>query len=121
MNSTRWVVASFVAGAAAILVLAACGAGGPPPGSPEALYVDLGCAKCHGPDREGMRSGPPLHNLAQRWTDDDLMSYMRDPEAFVATNPRLYELKEQYPIAMPAFPNTPEEELRAVVDLMLAS
>ena len=121
MNSSRWTVLAVTSGVVAILVLAACGAAGPPAGSPEALYVDLGCAKCHGPDREGMRSGPPLHSLAERWTEDELMSYMRDPEAFVAKNPRLYALKEQYPIAMPAFPNTPEEDLRAVVDLMLNS
>jgi len=60
MKATQIVYASFAVAAPVILVLAACGASGPAPGTPEAFYVDLGCAKCHGNEREGLRSGPPL-------------------------------------------------------------
>jgi cytochrome c2 len=122
MNSIRLVSIACILGVASIVVLAACGGNaGPTPGTAEASYVDLGCAKCHGADREGMRSGPPLHNLAERWGEDDLVAYLRDPQSFVQSNPRLKAMDEEYPIAMPAFPNTPEDELRALVVLMLES
>jgi cytochrome c551/c552 len=120
MNTIRWTTAACVLGVAGVLAIAACGSGsGPPAGSPQALYVDLGCAKCHGVEREGLRSGPPLQNLSDRWDEEGLMAYLRDPETFVASNPRLTYMNEQFPIAMPAYANTPDEELRAVVGLIL--
>jgi mono/diheme cytochrome c family protein len=118
MAATRFVSALFTAAALASLILA-CGASGPPPGSAEALYVDFGCAKCHGPDRQGQRSGPPLVNLSDRWDESTLVSYLRDPRSFVESNPRLSYLDEQYAIAMPAYDNKPEEDLRKLAQLML--
>lgn len=53
MKATWIVYAAFAVAAPAILVLAACGAAAPEPGTPEASFIDLGCAKCHGPAREG--------------------------------------------------------------------
>ena len=101
MNSTRLAYAVVAIGAFAILVLAACGASGPKAGSAEALYIDLGCAKCHGDDREGQRSGPPLIKIIDHWNEESLLRYLRDTKPFVASNPRLSYLDEQYPIAMP--------------------
>jgi cytochrome c553 len=121
MTANRCVEASFMAAAAAVLVLAACGASGPEPGSPQALYVDLGCANCHGPDREGQRSGPPLTGLEERWDGPTLAAYLKDPRTFVESNPRLSYLDEQFPIAMPAYPETPEEDLQKLVDFILSS
>lgn len=121
MTAIRCVEASFVAAAAAVLVLAACGASRPETGSPQALYVDLGCAKCHGPDREGQRSGPPLTGLEERWDEVNLMSYLKDPRSFVESNPRLSYLDEQYPIAMPAYADTAEQDLQRLVEFMLSS
>jgi len=89
MTTTRSVYAGVSLGTLAILVLAACGASGPPAGSPEALYIDLGCAKCHGADREGQRSGPPLDALADRWQEGSLLEYLNDPKAVMEDNPRL--------------------------------
>jgi cytochrome c2 len=120
MNSTRFVYAAFVVGAVAVIGTAACGGnGGPEAGTPEGLYVSLGCAKCHGADREGMRSGPPLENLADRWQEATLIEYLREPKVFVESNPRLKYLDEQYPIAMPPYPKTPEEDLRSVIGLIM--
>jgi mono/diheme cytochrome c family protein len=79
----------------------------PPPGLDEAqlagwqAYVDLNCAACHGEDREGKRSGPPLIGLAEHWTGDQLVSYLSDPDAMIATNPRLAYKAEKYAIGMP--------------------
>ena len=121
MTTTRCVGASFAIAAVAVLVLAACGASGPPPGSPQALYINLGCAKCHGPALEGQRSGPPLTGLATRWDAATLTSYLRNPRSFVETNPRLTYLDEQYPIAMPAYPEPSDEDLQKLVDFILGS
>ena len=114
MTATRYVYASFAAGALVVLTLAACGGPAPEPGSPEALYVELGCAKCHGEAREGLRSGPALDNLQDRWQEERLVAYFRSPKAMMKAEPRLAYMAEQYPIAMPAFPNTDEIALHAL-------
>ncbi len=120
MNSTRLVYAAFAVGAIAV-VLVACGAAGPKPGTPEALFVDLGCAKCHGDNREGQRSGPPLIKIIDHWNEESLLQYLRDPKTFVESNPRLSYLDEQYPIAMPAYADTNEEDLRKLAQFILNS
>ena len=119
MSTTRTVYASFAVGAVAILVLTACGASAPKAGTPEALYVDLGCAKCHGADREGQRSGPPLIKIIDHWDEDSLLKYLKSPKTFVQSNPRLSYLDEQYPIAMPAYGTTDEQDLRKLAEFIL--
>ena len=119
MKTTRSVYAIFAVGAVAIFVLAACGASGPKPGTPEALYVDLGCAKCHGANREGQRSGPPLVKIIDHWDEDSLLEYLKSPKVFVQSNPRLSYLDEQYPIAMPAYGTTDEGDLRKLAEFIL--
>ena len=121
MTPTRSIYASFAVAAVACVTLAACGASGPAPGTPEALYVDLGCAKCHGDSREGQRSGPPLNELADRWTEDSLLEYFNDPKAVMESNPRLKYMAENFPIVMPAYPDTTEEDLRKLAQYILGS
>lgn len=121
MKMTRCVYASIAAGALALLTFAACGASGPPAGSPEALYIDLGCAKCHGDDRQGQRSGPALVKIADHWNESELLEYLKNPKSFVEANPRLSYLDEQYPIAMPAYAATNEEDLKKLADFILNS
>jgi hypothetical protein len=80
----------------------------PPPGLNDVqlsgwqAYVDLKCAGCHGDDREGKRSGPPLTGLAEHWTAETLVDYLADPDAVVKANPRLAFKAEKYAISMPA-------------------
>jgi len=121
MSTTRSVYAIFGVGAVAVLILAACGTSGPEAGTPEALYVDLGCAKCHGDNREGQRSGPPLVKIIDHWDKDSLLEYLKSPKTFVQSNPRLLYLNEQYPIAMPAYGTTDEQDLRKLADFILNS
>jgi cytochrome c551/c552 len=121
MNTIRTVYSAFAVSALAALVFAACGPSGPAPGSPEALYIDLGCAKCHGDNREGQRSGPPLNNLADRWTEDSLIEYFANPDAVTENNPRLKYMAEDFPIIMPAYPDTSEEDLRKLAQFILTS
>ena len=119
MSTTRSVYAAFAAAAVAALVLTACGASGPAAGTPEALYVDLGCAKCHGDNRQGQRSGPPLDTLADRWTEESLLEYFADPKAVMESNPRLKYIAEDFPIVMPAYPDTSEDDLRKLAQYIL--
>ena len=77
-----------VAAAAGVLVLAACGPTAPEPGTPEASYIDLGCAKCHGPAREGRRPGPPPVKTQDHRDEAGPMQSLRDPKPLVEANPR---------------------------------
>jgi mono/diheme cytochrome c family protein len=90
-------------------------------------YVDLKCASCHGEEREGKRSGPPLTGLAEHWTADTLVSYLSDPDAVVKTSLRLAFKAEKYAISMPAVSgkapgygdNANPEALAAIAEYML--
>lgn len=121
MTATRIVYASCAIAGTAVLILAACSGPGPEPGSPEALYLNLGCAKCHGEHRQGQRSGPPLDALEDRWQEESLLEYLNDPKAVMEDNPRLKYLAESYPIVMPAYPDTSEEDLRKLARFILES
>ena len=121
MTTTRSVFACFAVAAVALLILAACGAGGPEPGSAEALYVDLNCAKCPGDNREGERSGPPLNALTDRWQEESLLEYFSDPKAVMENNPRLKYMAEEFPIVMPSYAMESEEDLRKVARYILDS
>lgn len=120
MNAARYVYASFAAATVVVLTFTSCGARGPEPGTPEALYVELGCAKCHGDALQGLRSGPPLVNLKDRWQEDELVAYLQNPKAVMEREPRLAYIAEQYPIAMPAFVTTDEAKLREVAGFILS-
>jgi cytochrome c553 len=121
MTTTRTVYAVFAVTAVAALTLVACGAPAPEPGSPEALYIDLGCAKCHGDNRQGQRSGPPLVRIKDHWNEAALLEYLKSPKTFVVANPRLSYLNEQFPIAMPSYGTTDEEQLRKLAEFILNS
>jgi len=115
----RSVETSCLVFAATILVVAACGTPAPKAGSPEALYINLGCAKCHGDNREGQRSGPPLDALEDRWQEESLLEYFTDPKAVMEVNPRLKYMAESYPIVMPGYPDTSEEDLRKLAKFIV--
>ena len=119
------------------LSLLALGCGGtptPPPGLNEnqtagwQAYVDLKCGDCHGENREGRRTAPALVGLDTLWTSDQLVSYLADPDAMLASDPRLAFRAEKYAIGMPkavsakspGYSETAaEERLRALAEYML--
>jgi mono/diheme cytochrome c family protein len=109
-KTNRRSIAAALSAICAILLALGCGSGQPtpPPGLNETqlagwqAYVDLKCAGCHGDNREGKRSGPPLTGLSEHWTPDELVLYLSDPDAVVKANPRLAYKAEKYAISMPA-------------------
>ncbi len=88
---------------------------------PEVAYVALKCAKCHGADRQGQRTAPKLTELQNRWTQDELIAYLRDPKAVQAATPRLAYMAEKYAIEMPAYAHTDEQVLRGLTGYLLAN
>ncbi len=87
---------------------------------PEVAFVALKCAKCHGAGLEGQRTAPRLTGLATRWSEDDLIAYLRNPQAVQAATPRLAYMAEKYPIEMPAYAHTDEQVLRGLTGWLLA-
>jgi hypothetical protein len=105
LPSRLFVVIFAMAAAAAI----GCGGGTPvpPPGLDEVqlagwqAYVDLQCGTCHGDNREGLRTGPPLSELDRLWTADRLISYLTEPDAMLESDSQLRYRAEKYAIGMP--------------------
>jgi cytochrome c553 len=116
--TTRWGAAALVLGAAVVLLAPGCGAS-PPPGSPEALYVRLGCARCHGNELEGTRTAPPLENLSAHWTEDELVAYLKNPAAFRGSKQHVQALAERYAVDMTATVGATDDELRRVAGWVL--
>jgi len=97
----------------AALAAAAATACGPTP--PDKLYSKLGCARCHGLSREGNRYGPDLSNLGTLWeSDQDLVTYLRDPKAYVAGHARLEKQGKQYELMMLPVKNASDEQLESL-------
>jgi len=106
----RWARSfAVIAGCCCAVIGVGCGASKPtpPPGLNDVqlagwgVYVDLDCAVCHGENREGKRTAPPIKNISENWTVDQLVSYLADPTAMVRSNPGLAYRAEKYSIGMP--------------------
>lgn len=127
---------AMIAGISCVVVIGGgCGAAQPtpPPGLNEVqlsgwrVYVDLECAVCHGENREGKRSAPPITNISENWTADQLVSYLTDPNAMVKSNPRLAYRAEKYAIGMPKVSGkapgyagkTSEDKLRNLAEFLM--
>jgi mono/diheme cytochrome c family protein len=83
------------------------------------LYKRFACGSCHGKHREGKRTAPPLVDLARHWDEASLVSYISDPTAVTAANPRLRFLSEQYIADMPPPPGANEAEIATLAAYML--
>jgi mono/diheme cytochrome c family protein len=87
----------------------------------QTLYRNAGCATCHrmpGDPGEPL-AGPPLRNLSEHWNREDLADFIGNPEAFVASDPRIAAQKARYPMAMPGAPSLSQEARLAIADWML--
>lgn len=73
---------------------------GAPPTRGQLHYEQL-CASCHGPDRLGLATAPPLRGLARRLNDEQVVALLR-------TGRNL----------MPAAPALPADDLKALLDFL---
>ena len=86
----------------------------------EAGDAEAAAAHHHGAELEGQRTAPTLTALRKKWSQDELIGYLRDPRAVQAATPRLAYMAEKYPIEMPAYPHTDEQVLRGLTSWILA-
>jgi mono/diheme cytochrome c family protein len=104
------------------IALLCAGCSAPHPADPVAwgqeIYARTLCGQCHGADQRGTIQGPPLENLREHWTTDELVAYLAAPMNYVDAQPRLRALADHYKMLMPAMPLT-NEERRAVAAYLL--
>jgi cytochrome c551/c552 len=94
----------------AVVVAAICACG---PSTPDALFVDLGCPRCHGQHLEGNRYGPPLTDIGPLWdSDETLAAYLRDPKSAIADHPRLKQARQRYGLMMLPVTTASDEQIR---------
>jgi len=72
------------------------------------IYVRFECGKCHGQNREGARTAPPLTELASRWSETGLVE-----------TPRITLRNEQYPLKMPSYAAAAESDLENLARFLL--
>ena len=119
MSGIRRSIPSVLVVAAPLLVGLASSCGTGEQTSTHEVYVRLDCGKCHGYDREGARTAPPLKGLASRWDREGLVEYLRDPAAVTREKPRIALRNEEFPLKMPAFANVAEGDLIDLADYLL--
>lgn len=88
-------------------------------GAGQAVYASKNCAMCHGGNGEGTNNGPALTGLKQNWDRDKLAAYLKDPQGYAASDPRLAANHDKYVMRMPAAVLTPDEE-GALLDYLLS-
>ena len=87
--------------------------------SAKELMNKLGCITCHGNEMQGTKMGPSLHNVAEYWSRDKLINYLRNPTSFSDTE-RFKKFEDQFPgMIMPAFGNIEVKELGKIADYLL--
>lgn len=111
--------------------LCACGGGDTEPTAPalsgadavraRAIYADGGCEICHGEQTEGVEdAGPALGSLAPYWTEERLVDYLADPDAFREANPDFENRRQQtFELDMPAYGEFAEDDLRLLARWLL--
>lgn len=108
-------LAAIILGVTGLASLA-CG-----PSEPDALYVDLGCPRCHGFQLEGNRYGPALNGLRENWDSTDRMTaYLRDPKTIIESDSRLKAQDAGYELKMQPVTDASDEDL-AILSTWLLS
>jgi cytochrome c2 len=111
---------AITAAAALIAIASACGTDDWT--TTNEIYVRFECGKCHGHDREGARTAPPLTGtgLASRWTETGLVEYLKDPQGVTRKNAHITLRNEQYPLKMPSYAAATQTDLTDLARFLLA-
>lgn len=83
------------------------------------IYAAESCGACHGADRRGGTSGPPLRKLARHWDEEGLISFLRNPPSRTSSDARLQELSRTYSAQMAGLPGASEDKLRTLARYLL--
>jgi cytochrome c5 len=84
-----------------------------------AVYMATGCKACHGEDLAGSGTlGPPLKGISANWNADTLRAYLKDPQAYAHSDPRLAAEQQKYTMRMPAMPLN-ETDMGVLVGFLL--
>jgi mono/diheme cytochrome c family protein len=87
--------------------------------STQQIYLDADCVTCHGANQEGTENGPSLKNLSTKWTKQEIISYLRNPDDF-KNDDRILALNSKYPDSfMPNYNNMDIKDLGKLADLLL--
>jgi cytochrome c2 len=84
----------------------------------ENLLANNRCFICHGVDLAGSGMGPSLAEVGDNWNQENLVSYLKNPAAFLGDQ-RMVVLKEKYNRDMPALQNLSEEELNVLAEHLI--
>lgn len=99
--------------------IAACGNDAPETSDKgKTLFHSKSCILCHGENADGTPQGPKLRNLEKRYSREQLVEYLKDPDAFREKN-RFPKLSRTYPAMMPRYGYLEEAELHTLVDYVL--
>ncbi|MFA4922602.1 MAG: cytochrome c [Ignavibacteriaceae bacterium] len=87
--------------------------------SGEVLVKQFNCTSCHGVDLKGTTMAPALAGIKSYYNRDQLINYLRNPNAFMEQD-RFKEYKNKFKnIVMPAYGNKDVKELGKVADYLL--
>lgn len=87
--------------------------------SAEDLISSFGCVNCHGQDLNGTSQGPALVQISQKFSREELIAYLRNPNSF-QSGKRFQEYRKQYPnVIMPNFGNKDVKSLGKITDYLL--
>ena len=89
-----------------------------PPPDGRAVFLTVGCARCHGNDGEGASQGPPLEELSAKFTALQMEEFLDNPIAYVEKDARLQKWRDEYFTPMPKLQMT-EAQRKAMVAYLL--
>jgi len=85
------------------------------------LFLIQACNTCHGQNGEGVAGyAPTLHGKKSNWTRETLIAYLKDPEGFRRTDPRLKAQGVGYSLHMPTYKSLGPVPLEKLADHVLA-
>jgi len=86
----------------------------------EQLIKNFGCVNCHGADLSGTNMGPSLKNLSDHWGKESLITYLRNPSAFMDEE-RFKEYRKKYSSQiMPSFGEKNIKDLGKIAEYLLS-
>jgi cytochrome c2 len=84
------------------------------------VFLALPCPTCHGHDRRGTNIGPPIRKLRNRWTEERLVHFLRDPASCKQADSRLRRISERYRTDMPSPIVGDDARLKSLIAYLLA-